>query len=131
MIRSQTQVIDNSRAVESRVKKAKFEHLRHAALSIRKDASKSIKQRKNLDKSSPEGTPPHQHKPGFLKRALWAHFDDIEAYAGFRFSRVDTIAATHEHGLTEDGRDYPERPTMAPALDRAIDRFHRDWRASI
>jgi len=131
MIRTRAKFTNQSRRVVEEAERAKYETLRHGALSIRKDASKSIKQRKDKDKEAPPGEPPRQHKPGFLKRALWAHWSEDEAIAGFRASRVDIVAATHEHGLTEEGRDYPERETMQPALERNLDRFHKDWRAAI
>lgn len=119
------------RSVATAVSKAAYETFRHAAMSIRKDAVASIKHKKNKDAESPEGEPPHQHKPGFLKRAVWAHYEETGAIIGFQASKVDQVAAIHEHGLIEEGRDYPERPTMQPALERNIERFHRDWRASV
>jgi hypothetical protein len=130
MIGASAKYTDSPHRVHAAVKKAKYVSLKNAALSIRKDASQSIKHRRGKV-ASPEGQPPYQHKPGFFKRALWAHFEENEAIAGFRGSLVGEVAATHEHGLIEEGRDYPERPTMAPALERNVERFHKDWRASV
>jgi len=131
MFGTQTNFRNQAERVIEAAKKGAYKTFRHAILSIRKDASKSIKQRKDKHKKSEAGSPPTQHKPGFLKRALWGHWDEEGGMTGFRASRVDEVAATHEHGLREDGRDYPERPTMGPALERNVERFHRDWRASI
>jgi hypothetical protein len=131
MIGVATKFTNRSNRVTKATKKASFENLRHGALSIRKDASRSIKHKKNREKVAPKGQPPTQHKPGFFKRALWADWNDESAVTGFRESRVDHIAATHEHGLEEEGREYPERATMYPALLRNVERFHRDWRATI
>ena len=117
--------------VTQAVDKAKYENMKHAAFSIRKDAAKSVKQRKNKDKPSPPGEPPFAHTLGFLKKAIWTDVKEDEAIVGFRKSVIGMVAATHEHGLTEDGRDYPERPTMAPALERNVERFHSDWRSSV
>ena len=116
--------------VDEAVEKAAFENLRHGVASMRKDAAKSIKGRRNKDIASPEGTPPFTHG-GFIRRALRWVVGDGWALMGFRHSVVEEVGATHEFGLTEDGRDYPERPTLGPALERAAVRFHRDWRASV
>ena len=110
---------------------AKYANFKHAAFSIRKDASKSIRQRKDKRKAAPAGQPPFAHTPGFLKKAIWTDVQQDGAVIGFRKSVIGMVAATHEHGLMEDGRRYPERPTMQPALERNIERFHRDWRSSI
>lgn len=131
MIGAKSDLKASPRRLFKAVDKAAYTSFRHSAFSIRKDASKSIRQRKDKGKASPEGQPPFQHTPGFLKRALWVHADKQGAIVGFRESIIGQVAATHEHGLTEDGRDYPERPTMGPALDRNIDRLNKDWRASI
>lgn len=133
MIGATAKFTDNSKKVLEAASKAAYENLSHAARSIRKDASGSIKQKKDKSKSSEPGQPPVQHRPGFFKRALRYDIDKSKesAVIGFEASKVGQVAATHEHGLTEDGRDYPERPVMQPALERNIERFHRDWRASI
>lgn len=131
MIKTETKFTDQSIKVVEATEKAAYSNLKHAAYSIRKDASKSILHRKDKRKSSPEGSPPFQHRPGFLRRALWTAVDQFSAVVGFRKSIIGMVAATHEHGLTEEGRQYPERPTMRPALERNLSRFHRDWRSSI
>ena len=127
----ETKFEDKSKDVIKAVEKAAFENFRHAAASIRKDAIKSIRHRKDRSKVSPAGEPPTQHRAGFFKRAIFFDSNEEGAVIGFVASRVDQIAATHEHGLTEEGRDYPERPTMGPALERAVVRMNRDWRMSI
>ena len=121
------------REVKERTQKAAFENLRHAAASIRKDVSRSITQKKDHSVASPPGEPPIQHKPGFFKRALrYVYSKEVpEALVGFERSKVGDVAATHEHGLREEGRDYPERPMVGPGLERNIGRMAPDWRASI
>jgi hypothetical protein len=117
--------------VQKEADKAKVTRFRIAGFRIRKEAVASIVHQKDKDKASPEGKPPHQHRPGFLKRAIWSHADVEGAVIGFRRSKVGGVAATHEHGEQEDGRDYPQRPTMGPALERKLDQVLSDWRASI
>ncbi len=119
--------------VEERVKRAKYNNMRHAAASIRKDAAGSIKQKKKKSTTSPAGGPPFQHESGFFRRGLRYWVDRVreDALVGFLRSVVGHVAATHEHGKMEEGRQYPERAIVAPALERNIDRFARNWRASI
>jgi len=121
------------RKVEQRVEKAAYRSHGHAAASIRKDASGSIKQRKKKRKAAPAGSPPFQHQAGFFRRALryWVDRHREDAVIGFLRSRVGPVAAAHEHGEMEGGRNYPERPVMRPALNRNRDRFAKNWRASI
>lgn len=111
------------------IEEEKYNSLKHASYSIRKDAKESIKKKRG---ASPEGEPPHAHKE-FFRRALWAAIERNrwESLIGFRYSKIETVGAIHEHGLKEEGRDYPVRPTMLPALERNLGRFHEDWRASL
>ena len=128
----ETKFTSNKSKVDKAIKTAKFENLRHAVASMRKDAAKSIKRRKDPDKASPAGEPVFTHV-GFAKQALRWFVDPAGNFAimGFTFSKFGTVGETHEEGLTEEGREYPERPTIGPALERGIVRFQKDWRASI
>ena len=110
--------------------RATFRNLFGAISRIRKDAAKSIRRRKDPDIASPPGTPVFTHV-GFAKQALWWDVTDESAIMGFRHSLFGTKGETHEFGKTEEGRDYPERPTVGPALERNIERFQKDWRSSI
>lgn len=132
MFGTQTKFVSNKPKVDKAIKKAKFENLRHAVASMRIDAARSIRRRKDPDKSSPPGSPVFTHS-GFAKQALRWFVDPNGSFAimGFTFSKFGTLGETHEKGLTEEGRDYPERPTIEPALERGIVRFQNDWRASI
>lgn len=116
--------------IEKAVSRAAFRNLREAAFAIRGTAARSIKMRRGRKASKP-GDQPFTHKGAYYRRAIWYHADQDEALIGFRHSKIGRVGATHEHGLSEGGRDYPERPTMAPALRANVDRFHRRWRASI
>ena len=131
MIGMQVKTVDTTKAVTAAMEKAKYKTFRHAAFSIRKDAASTIRQRKNKRLASPAGSPPFQHTPGFLRKAIWTAADQYGAVIGFRKSVIGMVAATHEHGLIEEGRQYPKRPTMQPALERNLGRFHRDWRSSL
>lgn len=123
-----------SKAVDVRnaVKKAAFTNIGHAAASVRKAMVKGIRQRKNKDLASPPGTPVFTHG-GLAKHAIRFHVDRQreEAVIGPRFSVIGTIMRTHEFGEVEDGRDYPERPTAAPALEASLGRIAGQWQGSI
>ena len=131
-ISATTQFENKSAKVVGKIKKAKYENLLHAARSMRKDAIASIKKRKDRDAASPAGTPVFTHT-GLARISLRYDVDKSrdEAVMGFLHSKLGTIGETHEKGLVEDGRDYPERPTIGPTLERNVDRFAADWRASI
>lgn len=131
MFSAVTKFENKADAVQKEADKAKVTRFRIAAFRIRKEAVASIVHRADPSKTAPEGKPPHQHRPGFLKRAIWAHADLEGAVIGFRRSTVGGVAATHEHGEQEEGRDYPQRPTMGPALERKLDQVLSVWRASI
>lgn len=126
----QSKFENKGQKVVKATEKTTFENLRHAVASMRKDAASTIKRRKNPEISSPPGTPPFTHV-GFARQALRWFVDRAEAIMGFTFSKFGTVGATHEYALKEEGRDYPERPTVVPALERGVVRFHQDWRASI
>ena len=115
------------------VERAKQGSLSSMAYIVQQDAKQSIKQRKDKDTASEPGMPPHQHTPGFFKRGIRYSVDKQreDAVIGFLFSRVGRIAETHEKGLIEDRRRYPERPTMGPALERNVDHFASDWRGKV
>jgi hypothetical protein len=44
---------------------------------------------------------------------------------------MDQAIEAHEHGKRRGGVRFPERPTMQPALDRNLARFHREWKGAI
>lgn len=130
MIAVKTKFTDNSKRVLAAKDRGAYKSFSHAAASIRKDAAASVLKRKDKRKASQAGTPPFTHG-GLARKAIWFDATKEGAIIGFRKSVIGMVAATHEHGLTEEGRDYPARPTMAPALERNIERFHRDWQHSI
>lgn len=115
------------------IERAKAGSLSSMAYIVRKEIVGSIKQRKDKDKASPAGTPPYQHKPGFLKGAARYAVDKTreDAVIGFMFSRVGRTMKTHEKGLREGRRSYPERRTVEPALERSVVHFAPDWRSSV
>lgn len=114
--------------VEKATEKAAFKNLGHAAATIRQDAIASIE-------TSPEpsrpGEPPHT-RHGRAKKAVQFAADAESAEVGFAASVIGTGMEPHEHG---EGRErtpqYPERPTIGPAMERNLDQLAEDWEGSI
>ncbi|KKM98312.1 hypothetical protein LCGC14_1159260 [marine sediment metagenome] len=135
MIGLQTKLTATPKRVDTAVKKGAFNSFSHAAASIRKSARDSIVE---SDKPGPPGGPIHS-KPGprggaglaKQKRSLLFHADKDGAVIGFMASTLDQSMETHEHGLTRGGVKFPKRPTMQPALERSLARFHREWEGAI
>lgn len=98
-----------------------FTNLVHAAASISKSAKASIKTGK---KPSSAGRPPHT-KRGLFRRAVRFEVNRQKqsAVIGFIASLVGGSAKAQEFGGRYKKQDYPERPTMAPALERNLHRF--------
>ncbi len=150
MIGAKTKFTDTSKRLLQAKDKAAFKNLRHAGFSIRKDVVGSFIRAKGPSKP---GTPPHRHR-GRLARSIWFDADKTEMVVGPAYSRLNSgglppwVGRMHEFGGTFGGGKwrtaaktktgkvrkaavYPARPYMAPALERAKARFHRDWRSSI
>lgn len=122
--------------VLSAVRRAKVNNLRHAAAAISGTAKRSIEKAARHEPSA-EGEPPHTHRGAFYRRAVRydVERDRFDAVIGFAKSKIGMVGAVQEHGEVESDeygrRDYPVRPTMLPALEHNLGRFHNDWRASI
>lgn len=122
---------DLTPALEEAADKAAFRNFGHAAASIRKDAASTIE--RSREPSEP-GQPPHTRR-GQLPRAIRYAVDelggDVGAVVGPRASLVGESGAAHEIGGEYKGTEFPERPFMGPALERALPRFAEQWRGSI
>ncbi len=117
--------------LEKAVAKAAFVSFANAAASIRKAAIKSIKTRK---KPGPPGGPIRTKfgkGGGLARRSILFHATKIGAVIGFTASKIDQAMELHEHGKERGGVLFPKRPTMAPALERSLARFHREWKGAI
>jgi len=138
MIGFNFQFVDETQRVVKASQDASFRNLGHAAAAIRKDAIESI-----IDAPGPSepGTPPHTHTAGVTRkgkarkgeaqRAIAYDANQDSAVIGPRASVVGLSMHAHEFGDEFHGEDYPERPTMGPALDRNENRFASEWAGSI
>ena len=121
-------VAAGKRKLDKAVAKGAFKSFAHAAASIRKDARASIKTRK---KPGPPGGPIRTRRGGLARRSVLFRADKSGAVIGFAASKIDQAMEVHEHGKKRGGVLFPKRPTMAPALERNLARFHREWRGAI
>lgn len=106
-----------------------FKNIMHAIATIAKDAKASIKR---SDKPANPGQPIHTRK-GDAKLAIRFAADPEKksAVAGMRFSVVGESGRAHEIGGEFKGERYEKRPTMLPALERAVPRMAGQFTGSI
>jgi hypothetical protein len=118
-----------ARKIEKLAEKGIFRSLGNAAASVRSTARKFIKRRKG---ASPEGEPPHTRK-GKAKRADAVLFSVDKnrdtAFIGFMEPVLGMSMSAHEHGGTFLGQEFPQRPTLGPALLANQVRFGNEFRA--
>ncbi len=119
----------SAKPVDDRLKKAAYRNFANAAASIRKTARASIV--RSRDPSSP-GSPVHTRR-GLAKRPDSILFDATkdDAVIGFTAHAVGDAMQVHEHGGQRFGTTFPQRPTMAPALQQNLERFQREWAYSL
>lgn len=132
---------DRTPAVKTAVDNAVFKNVGHAIATVRKDAIDLIKPG---DGPSTPGTPPHTQTArvnrktgrtsrGKLQKAI--AFDNDKAtgvgIAGPRQSIAGDSGRAHELGDEIFGVDYPERPYMAPALEKNLARYGDSYAASL
>jgi len=98
-----------------------FKNIGHAAASLMKDARRSIS---NSKRASRPGRPPNTRR-GLFRRAIRFEMgsDRKSAAVGFIESLVGQSAKAQEFGGRYKEQNYPERPTMGPALERNKHRF--------
>lgn len=121
---------DNTKAVKAAADKAAFRNFVHAAASISKDVKGTLEKAPEGVASEP-GSPPHTHRGAYLRRAVRYAADKEGAVIGPMASVVGKVAEAHEFGGEYKGQQFPERPFMLPALERAIPRFAGQWRGAI
>lgn len=125
---------------------AKFSSFSHAAAKIRKTAQAKIKRgpkeerqgakrrqgrrvRRARHQPAPAGQP-IRTQSGRARRSIVYAADHEGAVIGPRYSVMGESMSAHEHGGSYMGADYPQRPTMGPALAENEDRFAEDWQGS-
>jgi hypothetical protein len=142
-----TKLVTDLQKLEAAQDKGALKSFSHAAASIRLTAIASIERsntpgpaggpiRSRLNykrKRKKTSTPRRKHaRPGLAKnRAIFFKADKHGAVIGFAYSRIKDAMSAHEHGKKYKGTKFPKRPTMQPALERRLARFHREWQGSI
>lgn len=141
----------NTKAVAEHVQKRAFTSIQHASNGVRKTALESIqyvdtvigylhvyrkgkKERVKYYKPSPPGSTVHGHKKGgYFRKAIQYSLQPggllspPDSTIGFSHSVVGEGLRIHEHGGTRNGKAYPKRPVMAPALEANVDRFAKSF----
>jgi hypothetical protein len=128
MIATKTKTQWRPKPLEKAASTAAITTIRHAAGSIRKAARALLVSGKG---PSRPGQPPHQHKGAPQRRAIWFDMDATSAVIGPRASIADQSLSPHEFGGHYKGQNYPERPTMLPALQEVAPRFAGKFAGSI
>lgn len=128
MISATVKIEDKMQRVEKAAEKAAYKNFNHAAASISKDVKSSLE---TAEGPSAPGSPPHTHRGAFLRRAVRYAANKDGAVIGPMASVVDEAGALHEFGGEREGDQFPERPFMAPALERAVPRLAGIWRGTI
>jgi hypothetical protein len=131
MFGATTQIKTTPKRVTQAAEKGAYRSFSHAAASIRKSARESIV-RSNTP--GPPGGPVRTKRGrggGLAKRSILFKSTKDEAVIGFAASRIDQAMEAHEHGKKRRGVRVPKRPTIAPALQRNLARFHREWKGAI
>jgi hypothetical protein len=149
MISAQTKFEARLERLQKAAERAKQGSISSAAYLVRESAIASIKISKAIRgyfwktnkagkrvlatyfEPAPPGQPilGHRKGQGFFRRGIQYSVDRQaeDAVVGFTHSQFGTIMSLHEHGA----EGYDKRPTMQPALEQNVDKFHRDWKASI
>lgn len=106
-----------------------FRNIFHAAAAIAKDVRRTVR---NAPTPSAPGKPPRSRR-GLLRRAIRYHVDPVKqsAVIGPRKSVIGGAASVHEFGGSYKGDSYPERPFMAPALERNLRRLGGSFSGSV
>lgn len=105
---------------------AKITTYKRAGAYIYRIARNSMKKRKGPSKP---GQPPNTR--GLYRNALVFIVQDESVVIGPRFSRVGRSFAAHEFGGKHYKTLLPKRPTMAPALRKAIPRLSSFMKGSM
>jgi alkanesulfonate monooxygenase SsuD/methylene tetrahydromethanopterin reductase-like flavin-dependent oxidoreductase (luciferase family) len=85
-------------------------------------------------RSSIIGTPPLTGERKLLRKAIRYDIDrknKDNIVIGTSSTVFDKIGRAHEHGGLFEGRKYPKRPFMNPALEKAKPRISRLWSNSV
>ena len=123
----------NYKKVWTEIRNAEIRSLTHAAGAMRLAARKSIITTPRVNPAA-AGAPPHTRK-GKLRRAiLYSVLEEggeSVAYIGPAFNLIGLIGKVHEFGVPSEGKDYPKRPFMGPALKLVENRLPEFFSGSV
>lgn len=119
------------KAFERLADKGFFRSLANAAAAIRSTARSLIVRSKE---PATEGEPVHTRWGKAKRSDAVLYFADEkaeEAVVGFTESVMGQSMSAHEHGGKYFGTEFPQRPTMAPALEVNLVRFADEFEGSL
>lgn len=137
--------------LQKAVDKGAYRSFSHAAASIRKAGQVRIVNRPKLSAPKPQRrrtkggkrkrrrghqiAAPAGHSPyttkGAYRNAIVFDASKTGAVIGPRFSRIGTSGEAQEHGGRYKGANYPQRPTMGPALSENLSRFKNSFAGAV
>lgn len=91
-----------------------------------------VKKRDTRPRSKP-GSPPFTGNGRLMRRSILFEVSDQrdDVIIGTTATKFDQIGKRHEFGGVFDGKKYPKRPFMRPALDEVRSRLPRMWARSV
>lgn len=128
MIGTRVKTEFHARRLRDRARAGNVMSLQHAAAAIRLTAKRSIRRKKG---PAPRGQPPHTHK-GTLPRSILYAVDKLAqtAIIGTSHRIINVAGGEHEIQFSRRKR-LPQRPFMAPALQKMAPRLPKHWASSI
>ena len=94
---------------------------------VRKIARNSIRKRKS---HAPPGSPPSSHT-GLLKRFIWFGYEPDSRSVVIGPARLSGKNRGEAPSLLEYGKEFPARPYMGPALEKANPELPCLWKDSV
>lgn len=116
--------------LKKRVDDGLFRSIGHTAAAIRSTAMRLIVRSRE---PAPPGEPVHTRGLAKRRDAILFDIDKArdDAVIGFTYAVLGESMSAHEHGGSYMGGDFPQRPTMGPALEANLVRFADEFYGSI
>ena len=121
MFDAETIAVEVADGLQGRLEAVAVRALNRTAFRVMTDARESIQITRT---PSRPGQPPHSRRGRLPQSIAFAVEDDqLTAFIGPRYSKVNRIGETMEFGGMFRGRNSAARPFMRPAMERNLDFF--------
>lgn len=118
------------KAGQAKIVKAPKDQRSGAKTVKSKKTGKRVKVRRGTHAAAPPGHAPYTAR-GQYKNAITFDASKTGAVIGPRYSRLGTAGEAHEKGGRYKGSNYPQRPTMGPALSENLSRIPKSFAGSV